>query len=196
MFGLRTLYELREYAAAPAGSGRRLSRRRSSMNHALRNAAIATAVAVGLGVAATPTVAADRKAAGSSHDRGRYLVTIGGCNDCHTPGYAMSGGKVDEKQWLTGDSLGWHGPWGTTYPVNLRLYMQKLTEKEWIDKARHLTARPPMPFWALNAMKDSDLRAIYRFVRALGPAGQPAPDYVPPGQEPKGPYVSFPAPPK
>src|SRR6185437_285918 len=151
MFGLRTLYELREYAAAPAGSGRRLSRRRSSMNHALRNAAIATAVAVGLGVAATPTVAADRKAAGSSHDRGRYLVTIGGCNDCHTPGYAMSGGKVDEKQWLTGDSLGWHGPWGTTYPVNLLLYVQKPTEKEWIDKARHLTARPPMPFWALNA---------------------------------------------
>ena len=45
-------------------------------------------------------------------------------------------------------------------------------------------------------IKDADLRAIYRFVRALGPAGQPAPDYVPPGQEPKAPYVTFPAPPK
>ena len=30
--------------------------------------------------------------------RGRYLVKIAGCNDCHTPGYAMSGGKVPEAQ--------------------------------------------------------------------------------------------------
>ena len=29
--------------------------------------------------------------------RGRYLVVIAGCNDCHTPGYTVSGGKVDEK---------------------------------------------------------------------------------------------------
>jgi len=45
-------------------------------------------------------------------------------------------------------------------------------------------------------MTDADLRALYRFVRALGPAGQPAPDYVPPSQEPKPPYVTFPVPPK
>lgn len=30
--------------------------------------------------------------------RGRYLVKIAGCNDCHTPGYMQSAGKVDEKQ--------------------------------------------------------------------------------------------------
>lgn len=53
--------------------------------------------------------------------RGRYLVKTSGCNDCHTPGYTASGGKVDEKLWLTGDTLGWNGPWGTTYPTNLRL---------------------------------------------------------------------------
>lgn len=165
------------------------------MKHVLRGVAIATAVVAVLGVAAGATFAADKKPT-SQHDRGRYLVLIGGCNDCHTPGYAMSGGKVDEKQWLTGDALGWRGPWGTTYPVNLRLYMQKLSEKEWVDKARHLTARPPMPYWALNQMTDADLRALYRFVHGLGPAGQPAPDYVPPNQEPKPPYVTFPAPPK
>lgn len=44
-------------------------------------------------------------------ERGRYLVKIAGCNDCHTAGYAISAGKVDEKQWLTGDALGWRGPW-------------------------------------------------------------------------------------
>jgi mono/diheme cytochrome c family protein len=129
-------------------------------------------------------------------ERGRYITVIGGCNDCHTPGYAMSGGKVDEKQWLTGDSLGWRGPWGTTYPVNLRQYMQTMSEKEWVAKAKKLETRPPMPWFALHAMTDNDLRAIYRFVRALGPAGEPAPAYVPPTQEPKPPYVTFPAPPK
>ena len=79
-------------------------------------------------------------------ERGRYITVIGGCNDCHTPGYAMSGGKVDEKQWLIGDSLGWRGPWGTTYPVNLRLYMQTLSEKERVAKARKLEPRPPRPW--------------------------------------------------
>jgi len=59
-----------------------------------------------------------------SLDRGRYLVKIAGCNDCHTAGYAETAGKVPEKQWLTGDQLGWRGPWGTTYAANLRLYMQ------------------------------------------------------------------------
>jgi mono/diheme cytochrome c family protein len=54
--------------------------------------------------------------------RGRYLVQIGGCNDCHTAHYPEKGGKVPEAQWLTGDALGWQGPWGTTYPTNLRLY--------------------------------------------------------------------------
>ena len=47
-----------------------------------------------------------------------------------------------------------------------------------------------------NEMSDSDLRALYRFIKGLGPAGQEAPAYLPPGQEPKGPYVQFPAPPQ
>jgi mono/diheme cytochrome c family protein len=131
-----------------------------------------------------------------SIERGRYLVKITGCNDCHTPGYAPSGGKVPEKQWLTGDNLGWRGPWGTTYPINLRLYMQKLSEDEWLKVAKTAEYRPPMPWFALHDMTREDLRAIYRFTRSLGPAGEPAPAYVPPGQEPKQPFVQFPQPPK
>lgn len=53
--------------------------------------------------------------------RGRYLVQVVGRNDCHTQGYPEAGGKVDEKLWLSGSTLGWRGPWGTTYAVNLRL---------------------------------------------------------------------------
>ena len=129
-------------------------------------------------------------------ERGRYLARIAGCNDCHTPGYAGSGGSVPEARWLTGDALGWRGPWGTTYAINLRLYMQGMTEQQWLAVARALRSRPPMPWFALRDMTDEDLASIYAFVRSLGPGGGPAPAYVPPGQMPKGPYVQFPEPPK
>jgi mono/diheme cytochrome c family protein len=129
-------------------------------------------------------------------NRGRYLIKIGGCNDCHTAGYAPSGGKVPEAQWLMGDALGWNGPWGTTYATNLRLYMQDLTEEQWVKTARSLTARPPMPWFNVRAMSSGDLRAMYRYVRSLGPAGKPAPAYLPPDKTPPEPVVRFPAPPK
>lgn len=128
--------------------------------------------------------------------RGKYLVIIGSCNDCHTPGYAMANGKVPEKDWLTGDRFGWRGPWGTTYSVNLRLYMQGLSEAQWLARARTLETRPPMPWYALRAMSTADLRALYRYIRHLGPAGESAPAYVPQDQEPPPPYATFPAPPK
>lgn len=128
--------------------------------------------------------------------RGRYLVQIGGCNDCHTAGYPPSGGKVPEAQWLLGDALGWNGPWGTTYATNLRLYMQDLSEDQWVKKAKTLNARPPMPWFNVRDMTTADLRAMYRYIRHLGPAGKPAPAYLPPGKTPPEPVVRFPAPPK
>lgn len=140
--------------------------------------------------------AAQQKKSDPMVERGRYLVQIAGCNDCHTPDYPQSGGKVPEAKWLTGDALGWRGPWGTTYPTNLRLYMQDLTEDQWVKKGKTLNARPPMPWFNVRDMRTSDLRALYRYIRHLGPAGKPAPAFVPPGETPSGPYVQFPEPPK
>ena len=60
-------------------------------------------------------------AAASDVERGRYLVQVGGCNDCHTVGYLESGGTVPEPQWLTGGRVGYKGPWGITYAPNLLL---------------------------------------------------------------------------
>ncbi len=77
--------------------------------------------------------------------RGRYLVKITGCNDCHSAGYAESDGKLPEAQWLTGDRLGWQGPWGTTYASNLRLYLQDLSEDQWVGIAHNARFRPPCP---------------------------------------------------
>ncbi len=123
---------------------------------------------------------------------GRYIVIMSGCNDCHTHNYMQSSGKVPQEDWLTGDTLGWRGPWGTTYAPNLRVLILGMSEDEWVKYAHALQARPPMPWFDLQLLMDRDLRAIYRFVKALGPKGEPAPAYVPPDQEPKPPFVLFP----
>ncbi len=79
-------------------------------------------------------------------ERGRYLVTLGGCNDCHSPkkmtpngpvpdeARLLSGHPADEKlpavppdmigpdKWgaITNNNLtAWVGPWGTSFSVNL-----------------------------------------------------------------------------
>lgn len=138
-----------------------------------------------------PTVhAADGSAGMKTIDRGRYLVGIAGCNDCHTPGYAESGGKIAHSQWLTGNVVGFQGPWGTSYPVNLRLYTQQITEAQWLARVRR-PMRPPMPWFSLRDMSDTDLVAMYRFIRSLGPAGQPAPAAAAPGQRVSTPYFEF-----
>jgi mono/diheme cytochrome c family protein len=147
---------------------------------------------VGAVVLALALPAYAQKADDAQVKRGRYLVQIGGCNDCHTPAYPEKGGKVPEAQWLAGDALGWNGPWGTTYATNLRLYMQDLTEEQWVKKARSLQARPPMPWFNVRAMTTNDLRALHRYIRHLGPAGKPAPAYLPPDKTPPQPYVAFP----
>ena len=134
-------------------------------------------------------------AAKPSAEQGRYLAEVAGCNDCHTPGYMPRNGEVPESEWLTGERFGWHGPWGTTYATNLRLTVQPFSEDAWVEYARELRARPPMPWFGLNKMTDSDLRSLYRYLIALGPAGSPAPNALPPGVEPPPPYATFPGPP-
>ena len=129
--------------------------------------------------------------------RGRYVATIGGCNDCHTAGFPQKNGQVPEAEWLLGNPVGFRGPWGTSYPTNLRLSLSKMTEAQWVDYAKKLQARPPMPWFNLNKMADADLRALYHFVKSLGAPGKPAPDGLPPDAEPKTPFVVFvPQPPK
>lgn len=124
-------------------------------------------------------------------DRGRYLALVAGCNDCHTAGYTANNGDVPEALWLTGDNFGWRGPWGTTYGTNLRLLVDAMNEKQWIELARNLRRRPPMPWFNLNAMKEDDLRALYHFMRSLGDPGSPAPAALSPDREPDTPYAMW-----
>lgn len=144
-------------------------------------------VACMLGVTAE-SVAGDRAADAAA--RGRYLITIGGCNDCHTPGYMERGPAVPEGEWLTGMPVGFQGPWGTTYASNLRLVISRQTEAQWLVHARQ-ERLPPMPWFNLRAMTDDDLKAVYAYVRSLGAPGNPAPAYVAPGGKVSTPYFVF-----
>ena len=136
-------------------------------------------------------VAASAQADGAaSIARGRYLVAISGCNDCHTAGYSETGGKVPQTDWLLGQPVGFRGPWGVSYPANLRLTVQSMTEPEWLRFAR-VERLPPMPWFALRDMSDDDLTSLYRFVRSLGAKGQRMPAPLSPNANVGTPYIEF-----
>ena len=143
----------------------------------------------------TSTVPTMAEAMERSIAQGEYLVRLGGCNDCHTPGYPESAGKMPKSEWLQGSPVGHHGPWGTAYPTNLRLSIDKLSEQDWMIYSANLRTRPLMPDFMLRDMSDADRRDIYRFIKSLGPAGQSAPEGLPPGVKPSAPYLEMVLPP-
>jgi mono/diheme cytochrome c family protein len=155
---------------------------------------IGAVLAVALGYQTSSAQAGKQSAAPNAQqiERGRYVVEIGGCNDCHTAGYANAGGKAAESDRLKGDTLGYRGPWGTTYPTNLRLSLGKMTEDGWVKYAKSLMTRPPMPWFNVQAMTDADLRALYQYVKSLGSSGSPAPAFLPADKQPKPPYIQWP----
>lgn len=136
-------------------------------------------------------VARPHVSAATPEEAGRYLVILGGCNDCHTPGWAESNGTLPEEAWLTGAPVGFQGPWGTSYPANLRLLVQALDEDAWVARMKSGQGLPPMPWVNVTRADEADLRALYGFIRSLGPAGAPAPAAVGPDQTPATPYISM-----
>lgn len=141
--------------------------------------------------AGDPRVAGERMPPAVELERGRYLVQISGCHDCHTPGYAQSGGQAPPDLWLTGDDTAHAGPWGASFASNLRLTLLRFNDEQWLDHARGLSTRPPMPWFTLRAMTDADLLAILRYVQWLGPKGEPAPPALAPGEPWNGPTVRY-----
>ena len=124
-----------------------------------------------------------------SVERGLYISIIGGCHDCHTEGYSQAEGKIDPSKALKGSSIGMRGPWGTTWPANLRVTAFIRDEAQFVEHMKTIRTGPPMPFYNVNAMHDSDLRSLYLYVTSLGRPGLTAPGRILPNQEPETPYI-------
>jgi mono/diheme cytochrome c family protein len=161
-------------------------------------AACARAVRAGSMTAAPAEAAAPLAGGPAGSDavaRGKWLVTVFGCNDCHTPrlktgrldsDYLLAGHKADDPYPAWSDSLftagygmlvstsgtAFAGPWGVTFARNLT--PDKSTgiggwnEEAFINVLREGTLKPPMPL-AYGQLADSDLKAIYAYLASLKP---------------------------
>lgn len=137
------------------------------------------------------TVEAPYIKAESKIEAGRYLALVGGCNDCHTHEYLMREGQVPEEDWFTGSPIGWRGPWGTTYASNLRLRVHEMSEDTWVNTLHTRNQLPPMPWFNVKNISDRDARAMYAYIKSLGPKGEHMPKPLPPGKDPQTPYFSL-----
>lgn len=135
--------------------------------------------------------------------RGKYLVTIMGCNDCHTPGTFY--GAPDTKRFLGGSELAWEGPWGLAFASNLT------SDREtglgaWTDAQIATAIRtgnrpdgrqlaPVMPWMNFASLTPEDTDAIVAFLRTVPAVAHRVPAPVPPGGEWSGAVLRFPPPP-
>lgn len=125
-------------------------------------------------------------------EAGEYLTIVGSCNDCHTQGWTESKGKVAPADRFAGLNVGFRGEWGTVYGKNLRTITQRQNEDHWVKVLRTSDdgdGKPPMPWWNTALMSDRDLRAMYRYIKSLGPNPKGTPRNLTPGKEPTGPYI-------
>jgi mono/diheme cytochrome c family protein len=124
--------------------------------------------------------------------RGKYLATIGGCNDCHTPGYFF--GKPDKSRFLGGSDVGFEIP-GLGAFVGPNITPDKETgigkwNVEEIVTAIQTGKRPDgrmlapiMPWHALAQLTANDAAAIAAFLQSIKPVNNPTPGPFGPGEK-------------
>lgn len=166
------------------------------MTWCLRRAAAGTAalcVAFSLGLAsAGPARADDAQIA-----RGKYLVSLGGCHDCHTPGYFL--GKPDFEHALSGSEVGFLIPdVGVFHGRNLTPDAETgigSWSADDIVKAIRTGERPDgrilapiMPWKNLAVLTDEDAYAIAAYLKSLPPVKNAVPGPFGPEEKPTG-YV-------
>ncbi len=129
-------------------------------------------------LAASPILAGEACADDAQTQRGKYLVQIGGCSDCHTPGGML--GQPDMARYLGGSDVGFAIP-----GVGIYLGQNLTPDKEtglgaWSDDqivAALRTGKRPdgrmlsevMPYPSFAHLTDQDAQAIVAFLRSLPP---------------------------
>jgi mono/diheme cytochrome c family protein len=129
----------------------------------------------------------------SEVDRGKYLVTLGGCTDCHTPGHFF--GKPDMTRYLGGSEVGFEIPeLGVFHGPNLT------PDKEtglggWTDEeiiAALQTGKRPdgrilapiMPWRALANLTPGDVKAIVAYLKSVPAVKNRVPGPFGPSEKP------------
>jgi len=155
----------------------------------------AAVVAAMLSVFSSPASA--QQANNAAVERGRYLVTITGCHDCHSPkvkgmtpdlGRALSGrpattqlpSETKTEVHASPDLTAWTGPWGYSIAANLTPDAAtglgtRYTEATFIatmrtgKKPNGTPVMPPMPSDVYQNMTDEDLKAIFAYLKTIKP---------------------------
>jgi mono/diheme cytochrome c family protein len=132
-------------------------------------------------------------------ERGRYLVTITGCNDCHTPGGML--GQPDGKRRLAGSDVGFGDPasgvWiGGNLTPDKETGLGRFTTEQIVaaftkgvmPDGRKLSEIMPWP--ALSHLTPEDARAIAAYLQSLPPVKNAVLGPYKAGEAPGVPYVS------
>lgn len=129
----------------------------------------------------------------ASRARGQYLVTFGGCNDCHTPGYFL--GKADESRYLGGSDVAFFIP-GLGSFVGPNLTPDKETGLGNWSQEQIVTAfqtgvtpdgrilAPVMPWHAFAHLTSADANAIADYLQSLPPVSNQVPGPFGPDEKP------------
>jgi len=126
-------------------------------------------------------------------ERGKYLVSLGGCNDCHTPGVFL--GKPDFARRLGGSEVGFEIPGlGVFHGPNLtpdkETGLGNWTTQD-IVKAIRTGQRPDgrelapiMPWRDFAVLTDEDAMAIAAYLQSLPPVKNKVPGPFGPTETP------------
>lgn len=137
-----------------------------------------------LGAVALLSLAAPAIADEAQTARGKYLVSIAGCSDCHTPGGML--GSPDMKRYLGGSDVGFSIP-GAGIFVGQNLTPDKETGLGGWTAEQIVTAirtgkrpngsdiSPVMPWPGFSHLTDDDAFAIAAFLKSLPAVANKAP---------------------
>ena len=125
--------------------------------------------------------------------RGKYLVTVIGCGDCHTPGHFL--GKPDVARALAGSEVGFDIPGlGVFYGPNLtpdkETGLGNWTADQIVEAIKYgkrpdgRQLAPIMPWRDLMTLTKSDAKSIANYLRSLPPISNKVPGPFSPEQKP------------
>ena len=127
-------------------------------------------------IAVIATLSFGRAHADAQLDRGKYLVAIGGCSDCHTPGSQF--GKPEMNRYLAGSNIGFEIPGlGVFVPRNLtpdketglgNWSAQEIATAFTTGKRPDgRVLAPVMPWMGYGVMTKDDAMAVAMFLKSI-----------------------------